>query len=158
MIVTRGQNEYRVYASGVTGSAGQTGSFYPAVGNPSGFVTTGQTGVFLDTTSTQTVSGSKTFTATTSFNGMVLMPYNLVTGSYYVTNSDFTIDCIGSSSVNLSGASPTRGRILNIKNSYSGNMTLTPRPLLIDNTTGARTLLSGMCLTLQGNGTGWIII
>ena len=214
MIVTRGENEYRVSGSSImnpsgyllanqTGdfvTTGQTGAFYPAVGNPSGyvqstqtgvFVTTGQTGQFypavgnpsgyvrgtetgnfVDVSSPQTIRGPKTFTNTATFSGVVIasgsgininsgvviMPFTTKTSNYYVTNSDFTISCNGTFSVNLSGTSPLAGRMINVKNSAAGIISLIPRPMLLDNWTGARTLLSGTCLTIQADGTNWVII
>lgn len=186
MIVTRGENEYRVSGSSImnpsgyllanqTGdfvTTGQTGAFYPSVGNPSGFIQSTQTGNFVDVSSTQTIRGPKIFTDTTTFSGIVIasgsginvnsgvviMPFTYKTSDYYVTDSDFTIKCSGTFSVNLSGTTPLAGRMINVKNSYGGIISLIPHPMFLDNSTGAQTLLSGTCLTIQADGTNWIII
>jgi len=150
MIVTRGQNEYRVSGVDVLG---------------------GVTGDLVDKTSPQTISGPKTFTAPIAAqsgisvtSGVVVMPYVArtgafqTTGSYYVSSSDFTIDCSGSFNIYLSGTSAAVGRIINVKNLTSGGVNVLPAPVRIDDSTGNRQVSSGMCLTLQADGLNWILI
>ena len=157
MIVTRGQNEYSLSGNQVFA---------------------GVTGALVDRTSDQKISGSKTFASPIASNGLVIssgsgisvrsgvviMPYVAktgafqTTGSYYVSSSDFTINCSGSFNIYLSGTNALEGRIINVKNLNSGHVDIWPAPSRIDGSTGNREVYSGVCLTLQADGLNWILI
>jgi hypothetical protein len=81
------------------------------------------------------------------------------TSSYTLTNEDFTVECIsGSFDVTLLNCVNISGKLFNIKNSGSGSIrVLTTLNQTIDGQLNV-TLSQYECLTVQSNGSNWIII
>jgi hypothetical protein len=91
--------------------------------------------------------------------GGFTVSYTSVNGEYYVQNYDYLVDCVsGTFSVFLPDASGLDGRILIIKNSGLGTITIVPfYAQNIDGST-SKTLGSLESLQIQGNGSNWVIV
>lgn len=96
------------------------------------------------------------------FKTGVDLPYVSKTTTYTASAQDYTIDCIGSTSysITLPTASSIAGRVYNIKNSQtSGAITIDPNGS--ETIDGIATVTLGaqyQSVTVQSNGTNWIII
>lgn len=85
--------------------------------------------------------------------------YVAVTATYSILTTDYTIECTsGTFTVTLPTAIGVTGQLYNIKNSGTGSITLaTTSSQTIDGATIA-TLLSLNSITVQSNGSNWIVL
>ena len=94
------------------------------------------------------------------FKTGVDLPYISKTGAYTATATDYTIDCTANSfTVSLPTAASIAGRVYNIKNTGSGAIIVDPNGS--ETIDGALTYTLGaqyQCVTVQSNGTNWIIV
>ena len=90
----------------------------------------------------------------------VTLPYVAKTGAYTITYDDHTIDCTsGTFTVTLPTASGITGRIYNIKNSGTGTITIDGNGSeTIDGQTTQLITEQYVSVTVQSNGTNWVII
>ena len=92
-------------------------------------------------------------------NGSLEFPYVAKTGTYGITDGDYTIDCTANTfNVTLPTAVGKTGRIFNIKNSGTGTITvLTTSSQTIDGASSF-TLIPQLSITVQSTGNNYIII
>jgi len=100
------------------------------------------------------------FSATgNEFKTSFTLPYVAKTGTYTITDTDFTIDCTSNTfTVTLPTAVGRKGKIYEIKNSGTGTITLaTTSSQTIDGAT-TKSLAQYNSYTVQSNNANWIII
>lgn len=86
------------------------------------------------------------------------MPFKKVGGDYTLANDDYTVDCTEAVTITIPTASGVRGKVYNIKNTSSGNVTVnTVLSQLIDDTTSI-TLEPYENLTIQSDSNSWLIL
>ncbi len=96
----------------------------------------------------------------TQISGSISLPYTAQTTTYSIKNTDHTIDCTsGTFTVTLPTAVGIQGKIYVIKNSGTGTITVaTTSSQTIDGTTTKIISVQYDKITVQSNGTNWIII
>jgi hypothetical protein len=100
------------------------------------------------------------YTLVGSVSGGFVMSYTSKTASYTVTDDDFTIDCTsGTFDVTLLTSVGRIGKVLNIKNSGTGVITVNPDGTeTIDGSLTAVLSTQYESITIQSNGANWVIL
>jgi len=95
-----------------------------------------------------------------SFTGSIAKSYAAKTSTYTITSTDHTIDCTsGTFTVTLPTAASITGRMYIIKNSGTGVITIaTTSSQTIDGATSYTLGTQYGSITVQSNGTNWIVI
>lgn len=89
----------------------------------------------------------------------VRVPYNTASGAYSVQATDTVLNCTsGTFSVALPAASGVTGKILMIKNSGAGTITVDPDGAETVDGAASATIAAGAKLWLVCDGSGWISI
>lgn len=121
-------------------------------------------------TSSYSVSSSYSISSSNSISssyattaGSVLSPttyaYNEISGSYLITSTDYTINCVSNSFiVNLPTSVGIAGKIYNIKNTSSGSITVSASLSETIDGSSNQTFNQWTTLTVQSTGANWIII
>ena len=92
--------------------------------------------------------------------GGISLPYSAKTGAYTVTANDYVIHATtGTFTVTLPTAAGIAGKIYIIKNTGSGTVTVDGAGSeTLDGVTTIRLLTGNSCITIQSNGTNWVVI
>lgn len=186
-------DNYKITISNFTGqltgsylTSSLAGNTYYLKSNPSGFITTGETGTFLSSSNTGNFIvvndvrqlnfasginitgylgvGKTTVSYPVDVNGNLrasgfFVNCVLVSGNYTGLSTDYIIEQQKENAIiTLSSALGLLGKIIVIKNSTSGNIdVVTTSPELLDGGTGT-TLSSYNSITIYSNNTNWRII
>ena len=98
-------------------------------------------------------------TGTLTVSGAVALPYIAKTADYTATTANYVIDCTANSFiVTLPTAAGIAGRLYVIKNSGAGVITLDGNAAETIDGSATWPILAGAALTVQSNGTNWIVL
>ncbi len=119
------------------------------------------TGVPISTT--PTAGDNTTKIATTAFVataiGSPLFAYVAKSGTYAILTTDYTVECTsGTFTVTLPTAVGVSGKVYNIKNSGTGAITVATTSAQTIDGNATESLIQYNCMTVQSNGSNWIII
>jgi len=133
-------------------------AYLPSVGGPADIII-GDSGTSLVTT-IQLLPGNAGYI---SFGGAINKPYRAITSARTLDGTDHTVDCTANTfAVTLPTAVGVTGRVYNIKNSGAGTITVvaatSPSQQYIDNATTYSISKQYQSITVQSNGSNWIII
>jgi hypothetical protein len=86
------------------------------------------------------------------------LAFKSVSSDYLVTYADNTIECRNAITITLPSAIGVSGKIFNIKNTSSGTVTISPSLSQTIDGLSSETVQQYENITVQSNGTNWVIL
>ncbi len=150
----------RIFTGGSASGGGGGGTITSVSGTTNRITSTGGTTPIIDISASYVGQTSITTLGTIIVGTWAsLFAYIGKSATYAAATTDYTIECTtGTFTVTLPTAVGVTGKVYNIKNSGTGVITVATTSAQTIDGNSTELLIQYNCMTVQSNGTNWIII